>query len=779
MPQDALLTSRTPNPKHEVTSDRLKGPGERCATAIAAACDALDAYVTAQADPMTRATCREALYRAAVALAALGRNASEPSLRQSALELARRTITTGVNEPLSTDVAQLPPEMNGWAGLLARMLVLPGWNERESASLQNVPDWMYGVYSEWLFQPPGPLAEESAWQRYGAAMTLHLRDLACWVARNRGSRAVREAVEAYLQRGASLSRAWPGPSWREYAEARGQLLTQFIASRRERFQPPIIPRAGRRLRVGFLQESFGPSIETYHTLACFEGLDPQQFEVVLFALGRTETSEEQFCERTVCIKVLPATLDDQVHQLRVAQLDVLVFAGSLGQQFNGITKLALFRLAPLQVANDRTGRTSGLPEIDLYVSGDQPSIAGKEFTERVGLIQGALFAYNFVGLDVEDNAGSRADLGLPLEVPLLATVIRSSDADAKTLSVWGDVLQQSTSARLLIIRVADVGNDDTTALCANIDAMLASRGIADERVIVMPITAGQVTDLSRVLRLVDLYLAPLAVGEPVWVALALVLGLPVVTCEIESTNAANPAAQMLRAAGATELIASDVGQYARFAVELASEPARRSVLAKQISEVTAKGATFTDTLASSDAFGTLMETAFDELSALSPNEFRAAAEPVVCFATENLEETLETGFAALEQGDAESASFEAALAVRTAPANSRARLLRGRVLLTQGNAVRATDYLLAAVERDYARDPQAWLYLAQALRSSGRVPQAVEALQTCLRMDGANVEALLTTFELAEQAGGRDLADEVKLCLRQIAPDDPRVQAIG
>jgi predicted Zn-dependent protease len=108
----------------------------------------------------------------------------------------------------------------------------------------------------------------------------------------------------------------------------------------------------------------------------------------------------------------------------------------------------------------------------------------------------------------------------------------------------------------------------------------------------------------------------------------------------------------------------------------------------------------------------------------------------------------------------------------------RARHLRAQVLLVEGKHARAVDYLMAALPH-YVGDKEFWFLLARALQLNRKVPQAIEALESCLRLDGNQVEPLLMMIDLAEGAGASDIAQETLKCLQQIAPHDHRVLAMS
>ena len=103
----------------------------------------------------------------------------------------------------------------------------------------------------------------------------------------------------------------------------------------------MLPRSGRRLRLGFVSRDFGAQTETYTTLPCFENLDPDRFEAVLFALHEGDNVLETHArDHSAEFHVLPSELDAQVRILRDAALDVVIFGANVTALCNEVARLA-------------------------------------------------------------------------------------------------------------------------------------------------------------------------------------------------------------------------------------------------------------------------------------------------------------------------------------------------------------------------------------------------------------------------------------------------------
>ena len=97
------------------------------------------------------------------------------------------------------------------------------------------------------------------------------------------------------------------------------------------------------------------------------------------------------------------------------------------------------------------------------------------------------------------------------------------------------------------------------------------------------------------------------------------------------------------------------------------------------------------------------------------------------------------------------------------------RLAEGRKLLAADNAVRASDYFLQAIQND-SRNASLWCALADALRRTKRLDEAVQALQTCLGLDERHLDGWRLLAELAESLGHAELLAEAAARIKLLTP---------
>jgi len=665
----------------------------------------------------------------------------------------------------------------GWPGLLAAMLLVPAWQWPGAPRFDEVPTWLWLDYALYVFASPQGFTACGQAETHAAHHLRRLEEVVRLLDANRGSAAVRALVTIYQRTSNCIPLYFSLSSLRRHYELRGHLLMSATGTGATTPLAPL-PRPGRRLRVGFINRHFGPQTETYTTLPTFEQLDPARFEVLLFAHEAADTPLERHARtRTAGFQVLPAALDDQVRVLREAALDVAVFGTNVTAVCHEVTLLACHRVAPLQVANNSSCTTTGLPEIDLYVSGTLTEAPGAEqnFTERLGLLPGPAHAFDYEA-DRQEPAGTwtRAALGLPEDAVVFVSAANYFKIIPEMREAWARLLAAVPGSRLLLHPFNPNWSSSypVKRFCAEFDRVLEAHGVATDRLVVSSVRFPSRTDVKELIRTGDIYLDTFPFAGVNSLVDPLELGLPVVAWEGDTFRSRMGGA-LLRQLGLDELVATDETGYLALATRLATDADGRTALKARIVDAMESSPVFLDPLAASDAFGALLELAFDEQVAVGHAEFRRNRTPLRVPAPADAMERVSAGVTAFGADDTVTAADCAREVLGAAPTHTAARHLLGAVMLRNGNAARAVDYLLGAVQQGGNNAP-VWHDLAVALAEAGRPAQALEAVRTSLHLDGQRLEGWQLLGELALKAGQSDLLAQALARIDAIAPDDPR-----
>jgi predicted O-linked N-acetylglucosamine transferase (SPINDLY family) len=387
------------------------------------------------------------------------------------------------------------------------------------------------------------------------------------------------------------------------------------------------------LRIGIIQRNFLSQPEVYAMLPLFEQLDPARFEVLLFTYVNQFGPMEEYCRRCASdMHVLPEDLSSQLDLLRSARLDVAVFGTNLTAECNVVTRLALHRIAPLQVAANATGITSGLPEIDLTLSGTLATTDGAaaQFTERLALMPGPTHTFNFEADRAEAQvACTRADFGLPEDAPVFVSTADFRNIIPEMQLAWARLLAAVPGAYLLVQPFATQEPARHTIQCfyAEFERVMQRAGVDSSRLVVSTVIFPSRTDLQSLVGLGDVYLDTFPVSGVDALVAPLALGLPVVGWEDE-VRRSRTGGSLLRTLGLDELIAQTADGYQAIAVKLAGDSAYRESCRTRIRAELANGPAYLDVQKASQAFGGLMESAFDELVRQGRPAFRANPQPL-------------------------------------------------------------------------------------------------------------------------------------------------------
>jgi predicted O-linked N-acetylglucosamine transferase (SPINDLY family) len=178
-------------------------------------------------------------------------------------------------------------------------------------------------------------------------------------------------------------------------------------------EPEVAPRKGRgRIRVGFASHYF-----FFHSVSklfrgWIEKLDRDRFEVVVYDLngGTPDAWATAIGEAAAHVRRGNADAAAWAKQIAADKLDVLIYP-EIGMETLAV-RLACLRLAPVQCVAWGHPVTSGLPEIDFFLSSElmEPADGAAHYTERLVRLPNLSVCYAPVGGDGPPR--DRASLGL-------------------------------------------------------------------------------------------------------------------------------------------------------------------------------------------------------------------------------------------------------------------------------------------------------------------------------------------------------------------------------
>jgi len=711
----------------------------------------------------------------------LPRKETQTTLVDDARQLVKDLSGSGMHDrPVTAEDRALADAAmkKGWQGLLAAMLLTPAWQWTDAPLLISVPEWLRADYVTWLFTAPQGFSESGQAEAYAAFTLKRLEELVRWVDRCPGAAAEAEVLTIFVTVSSAIPLFFSSGSLRRHAELRGRLFLRAFRQPDDNYDAPLAPRAGRRLRVGVVNRHFSSQTETYCTLPTFEQLDPERFEVILYCHKTSGSALESHCrQRSSGFVVLPEDFDGQLSVLRSAALDVVVFGTNVAAVCNEVLRLALHRIAPLQVINNSSCITSGLPESDMYISGALTELAEApgHFSERLGLIPGPTHAFNYEADRQEPQAAcKRSDFGLPENAFVFVSAANYFKVIPEMQHAWAKLLAAVPGSHLLVHPFNPNWSSSypIKRFRAEFERVLASHGVAPSRLSVSTVSFPSRTDVKTLLGLGNVYLDSFPFGGVNSLVDPLELGMPVVTWEGD-TMRARMGGSLLRAMDLNEMIAGTGADYHRIAVKLATDTSYHQELGARIRSKMERMPVFLDSLASSEMLGSLLETSFDELVAKGRDTFRRDRNAIQVPKVDS-SLVLAEGASHLATGRIAEAKACAVRILGSQPTSTEARKLMGRALLAQNRTERALAYLLAALQND-DNDAMLWYDIARGLRQNNQLDQTVQAIEACLRVDPKCLDGWLLLIELSSEANNLSLLDDALAMASQVAPEDQRV----
>jgi len=342
-------------------------------------------------------------------------------------------------------------------------------------------------------------------------------------------------------------------------------------------QPRNAPAPRGRMRVGFASHFFFNCTAGRYFSSWITRLDRSRFETFVYYTNE-RVAEDTRAIMAACDTfrhVAGRTFDAVARSIEADRLDALVFPelGMHGETFS----LASLRLAPVQAAGWGHPTTTGLANVDYFLSSQamEPEGAQRFYSEELVPLPGLGTHYAVPDLR---GPSKRSDFGLPDGATLylvpqsMFKILPGNDA------LLARVMAADPRGKLVFFGAQYPSI--TTAFRARLADAFAGQGLSlAERSIVLPYM--QHAEYLRVNSCCDVMLDTLHWSGGNTSLDAFAAGLPVVTLP-GAFMRGRQSAGMLRMMGLEELVAKDEDDYAAKAVAIATDAERRAELSRRI-----------------------------------------------------------------------------------------------------------------------------------------------------------------------------------------------------
>ena len=353
----------------------------------------------------------------------------------------------------------------------------------------------------------------------------------------------------------------------------------------------FLPRSKKRnkIRLGIIKENYHTNAETFASLPIFEYLDHRLFEIVLFSLHSDQNSiKEHYCKSCADQFILfPQDIYYQINAIRNADLDILFFATNLTASLHRlITYLAFYRLARIQINSICSPVSTGINNIDYYLSGNLTSSSSEyhnHFSEKLITVEGSGICFH----TPFSNANStiqrcREEWNIGDHTVVFISGANIYKIIPEVRFAWAKILSMTKNSILVLYPFSPNwgGSSFAQSFTDNMKAIFLQYGIHEKRLVIEN-TLPLIADVRAILRLADIYLDSFPYSGATSLIDPLSVGLPPIVYEGDALRFRQGAA-MLREINLSDLIVKDEKDYVKLAIDLANQSQKRAYLRNQI-----------------------------------------------------------------------------------------------------------------------------------------------------------------------------------------------------
>lgn len=378
-------------------------------------------------------------------------------------------------------------------------------------------------------------------------------------------------------------------------------------------QCPPRPANRTKIRLGILNQAYSPHSETFATLPFYEHLDREQFEIILYAESSQAHPLEAYCRsQSDQFVELPQDLREAVQLIRKDDLDILLFGINISAGNKLSTLLAMHRLARIQAASAACPVTTGISNIDYYISGTLTSpidVFQSQYSEKLVNLEGLAHCFSYPLIEQSPiQTLTRSDLGIASDAVVYISGANFFKLIPELRLAWVEILASVPQAILVLCPFSLWSNHyEITAFRQHMAALFTQYQIEQNRLMILDAVPNR-ESLKSILQLADIYLDAYPYTGSTSIIDPLEVGLPMIG-RVGNSWRSRQGPTFLKVLDLTELITTDETSYIDLAVKLGQSPELRQHYQTLIQQKMAANPSFLD----SRAYSTQVTTLFRQL----------------------------------------------------------------------------------------------------------------------------------------------------------------------
>ncbi|MEH2183077.1 glycosyltransferase [Nostoc sp.] len=529
-------------------------------------------------------------------------------------ELLTETEQSFVNEILA-HIAKGFGEPKAIQYLLVAMLYCRSYHLPLSYEISFIPDWLLNDYvkylfdSQFIFQKSGEADSYyryiQGWVNYLHTSILRVHDSIVW----------NDFAEYFVTIANFIHLYFNETNLKDIYVKRAEIIEYSLKLNgcEVDYEFADRPVNRKKIRLGILASHFTPSAETFAYLPVYEYLS-RDFEVILYSLNKTGHPLEQYCQLSAnSFKLLPQKLLEQVNTIRDDDLDILFIATNVTAATHQICLLAIHRLARIQVTSGGSVVTTGMRNIDYYISGtltDPSPIAQDYYQEKLVKLEGSAHCFSYGTEEGKlTTPVERDSLGIPEDGVVFISGANYFKTVPELIETWAKIIFQVANSVLVLLPFGPnwSNNYPKVEFINYLNSIFYKYGLGTERLIVLdPQPVPDRDDMKEYYKIADIYLDSYPFAGTTSLIEPLQVNLPVIARQGTTFRSAMGAA-MVQALDVPDLVADTEESYIQLAIALGNDPKLRQQKSVQIKEKMQGNPSFLDSRSYSAKIGSLFQ----------------------------------------------------------------------------------------------------------------------------------------------------------------------------
>ncbi len=529
---------------------------------------------------------------------------------------------------LLTLIAQEADQPENIRILLAAMLYYRADEMPLSCDLSKIPDWLLSDYLKYLFPRSVVFYQIEESEKYYVYMCKWIDYLHSAIINHSDHSYWHQIVDIFVQVANFIPININNHNLKDVYVKRAEIIEFFLKINGHELEYEFnhLPLAKKKIKLGIIVYQNIPSAETFATLPFYEYLS-RDFEVFLYTIRKSEGALAEYCRSCVNhAKLLPNDFEGQINSIREDNLDILFFGGNVTAITNQMCLLASHRLARIQVTSGGSIATTGLKNMDYFISGtltDPDQNAQLQYQEKLLQIPGTAHCFSYGNDEVIAQIEvDRSSLNISPEVVVFTSGANLFKIVPELFHAWAKIIAQVPDAVLMLLPYGPNWSKSyiKQPFEENLIHIFAEYGLSvDQLIILDPQPVPNRADVKSYYQIADIYLDSFPFAGTTSLIEPLQVGLPVIARQGNCFRSAMGAA-MIQSLGIADLVATSEESYIQLAVNLGNNIALRQQKSIEVQTKMQNNPSFLDSRAYAAKIGALFIDLFDQYTKNAQNE---------------------------------------------------------------------------------------------------------------------------------------------------------------